>query len=67
MSEIIKTSEIPHDELLHLYEQKCADLKKEYDTNLYLKSQINQLQLQISQFKSRLRKIFNESKIVLSE
>lgn len=67
MSEIIKTSEIPHNELVQLYEQKCADLKKEYDLNLHLKSQINQLQSRISQLNNRLIKIFNESKIVLSE
>jgi hypothetical protein len=67
MSEIIKTTEIPHDELVLIYEQRCEDLKKEYDKNLQLKSQINNLQSHIGQLNSRLRKIFNESKIALSE
>lgn len=67
MSEFVKTSEIPHDELVLIYEQRCEDLKKEYDKNIQLKAENNRLQSHISQLNSRLRIIFNESKIVLSE
>jgi hypothetical protein len=67
MSEIIKTYEIPHDELVIIYEKRCEDLKKEYDINLRLKAENKRLQSQISELNNRFRKIFNESKIALSE
>ena len=67
MSEIIKTYEIPHDELVLIYEQRCEDLKREYNLNRRLKAENKLLQSQISEWKNRFRKIFNESKIALSE
>lgn len=67
MSEIIKTSEIPYDELVLIYEKRCEDLKKEYDLNLRLNAENKLLQSQISEWKNRFRKIFNETKIALSE
>lgn len=67
MAEIIKNSEIPHDELVFMYEQQQEDLKKKYDKNLQLKAEITRLQSHINQLNVRFRRIFNESKIALSE
>ena len=66
MSNIItKNSEIPHTELLDLYERGLLLLKKEYDANVNLRAENKQLENQIYGMKNRLKKIFDECKIVL--
>lgn len=67
MSEIIKTSEIPHDELIIIYEQRCIDLKKEYDRNQQLEREKARLQKTIDTLHSDLEKILKTCKIALQK
>ncbi|EMY3483776.1 hypothetical protein FPG87_12500 [Flavobacterium psychrophilum] len=55
-SEIIKTAEIPHDELVYIYEQRCVELKREYDDNLWLKSENKRLQFELDAIKRNVKK-----------
>ena len=55
-SEIIKTADIPHDELVHIYEQRCAELKREYDDNLRLKAENKRLQFNLDAIKRNVKK-----------
>ena len=55
-SEIIKTAELPHDELVYIYEQRSEELKKEYDDNLRLKAENKRLQFQIDAIKRNVKK-----------
>ena len=56
MSQIINTSEIPHDELVYIYEQRCVELKREYDDNLWLKAEIKRLQFKLDAIKATIKR-----------
>ena len=56
MSEIIPTATIPREELAYIYEQRCLDLKKEYDENLRLRSEIKRLQFKLDAIKLTIKK-----------
>gem|GEM_PF-3621033 len=55
-SEIIITTNIPHDELVYIYEQRCAELKREYDENLRLKAENKRLKFEIDAIKRIVKK-----------
>lgn len=40
---IINNTDIPHDELVFLYEQKCEELKLETDKNVLLNAEVKKL------------------------
>lgn len=54
-NEIIKTSEIPHDELVYIYEQRCTELKKEHQDNVHLKAENKRLTAELERLRSKIK------------
>jgi hypothetical protein len=52
---IIKNSEIPHSELLFLYEENLVKLKKEYDDNVWIKSENKRLLERLETLKRKIK------------
>ena len=65
MSEIIKTSDIPREELEKIYESRCEDLKKEYDKNLALQLEVKRLKKDIESLNTVIEDIYKKCRIHL--
>lgn len=66
MRETLKNYEIiPHHELVHLHGRSLVLLRQEYEANVKLRAQNQQLENKIKDLKNRLECIFNECKIIL--
>ena len=54
MAEIFKTNDLSKEEIIKLYEKICEDLKKEYEINLIIKRENEDLKKQIKSIKKKL-------------
>ena len=54
MAEIFKTNDLSKEEIINLYEKICEDLKKEYEINLIIKRENEDLKKQIKSIKKKL-------------
>lgn len=64
MSNIIKTSDISHDEIVCLYEQRCAELKKEFAENVHLKAENKRLLERLKNKERNLNNVIKDLRII---
>ena len=54
MAEIFTTNDLSKEEIINLYEKICEDLKNEYEINLIIKRENEDLKKQIKSIKKKL-------------